>query len=68
MTAGTGVIHFEMPDKERIYSYECDYYIHAFQLWINLPRRDEMIKPLPLSTDATIHTRTPIFYPHFTLV
>jgi redox-sensitive bicupin YhaK (pirin superfamily) len=21
MTAGAGVIHFEMPDKERIYSY-----------------------------------------------
>ncbi len=42
MTAGAGVIHSEMPDKEftRIGGM-----LHAFQLWVNLPRRDKMIKP-----------------------
>ena len=42
MTAGSGVIHSEMPaegirrDGGRL---------HGFQLWVNLPRRDKMMKP-----------------------
>lgn len=42
MTAGTGVIHSEMPEKEfaRIGGR-----LHGFQLWVNLPRRDKMVKP-----------------------
>ncbi|OUL37049.1 pirin [Nostoc sp. T09] len=42
MTAGAGVVHSEMPDREfaRIGGR-----IHGLQLWVNLPRRDKMIKP-----------------------
>ena len=42
MTAGAGVIHSEMPsaairrDGGRV---------HGFQLWVNLPRRDKMMRP-----------------------
>ena len=42
MTAGAGVIHSEMPEDEFIrYGGR----MHGFQLWVNLPRRDKMIKP-----------------------
>ncbi len=42
MTAGAGVIHSEMP--------EADFArrggrIHGFQLWVNLPRREKLIRP-----------------------
>jgi len=42
MTAGAGVVHSEMP--------EADFArrggrIHGFQLWVNLPRREKMIRP-----------------------
>ncbi len=42
MTAGAGVVHSEMP--------EADFArrggrMHGFQLWVNLPRRDKMIRP-----------------------
>ena len=42
MTAGAGVVHSEMP--ERVFAREggC---LHGFQLWVNLPRRDKMIRP-----------------------
>jgi quercetin 2,3-dioxygenase len=42
MTAGAGVVHSEMPDKEFVQSGRK---LHGFQLWVNLPQRDKMIKP-----------------------
>ena len=42
MTAASGVIHSEMPDDEIMRKGGR---IHGFQLWVNLPRRDKMIKP-----------------------
>jgi redox-sensitive bicupin YhaK (pirin superfamily) len=40
MTAGAGVIHSEMPEKEFL---RTGGKLHAFQLWVNLPQRDKMI-------------------------
>jgi redox-sensitive bicupin YhaK (pirin superfamily) len=42
MTAGAGVVHAEMPSAE--FAREGGR-MHAFQLWVNLPQRDKMIKP-----------------------
>jgi hypothetical protein len=42
MTAGSGVIHSEMPEKE---FNRTGGRLHGFQLWVNLPRRDKMTKP-----------------------
>lgn len=42
MTAGSGVIHSEMPSPEII---QKGGRMHGFQLWVNLPKRDKMIKP-----------------------
>ncbi|MDR4512256.1 MAG: pirin family protein [Nitrososphaeraceae archaeon] len=42
MTAGSGVIHSEMPEKE--FSKNGGK-LHGFQLWINLPKKNKMIKP-----------------------
>ncbi|MGI0037250.1 MAG: pirin family protein [Nitrososphaera sp.] len=42
MTAGAGVIHSEMPEKE---FSQAGGLLHGFQLWVNLPKRDKMIKP-----------------------
>jgi quercetin 2,3-dioxygenase len=42
MTAGSGVIHSEMPEKEFLQKGGT---LHGFQLWVNLPKRDKMIKP-----------------------
>jgi quercetin 2,3-dioxygenase len=42
MTAGLGVIHSEMPEKEFA---RTGGRLHGFQLWVNLPRRDKMTKP-----------------------
>jgi redox-sensitive bicupin YhaK (pirin superfamily) len=42
MTAGSGVIHSEMPEKD--FAREGGR-LHGFQLWVNLPRRDKMIAP-----------------------
>ncbi|PWT91625.1 MAG: pirin family protein [Blastocatellia bacterium] len=42
MTAGSGVVHSEMPEKEFARSGGR---LHGFQLWVNLPRRDKMIAP-----------------------
>ena len=91
MTAGSGVIHSEMPAEE---IRRDGGRLHGFQLWVNLPRRDKMMKPryqelraaeIPaatsadgkvtvtviagesLGTQATIDTRTPIFYLHVRL-
>jgi redox-sensitive bicupin YhaK (pirin superfamily) len=42
MTAGSGVIHSEMPSQEL---QRNGGRLHGFQLWVNLPRRDKMMKP-----------------------
>jgi len=38
MTAGHGIVHSEMPKQERGLMW-------GFQLWVNLPARDKMIRP-----------------------
>jgi len=42
MTAGSGVIHSELPAEE---IRREGGRMHGFQLWVNLPRRDKMMKP-----------------------
>lgn len=42
MTAGAGVVHGEMPSPEFLRDGGR---MHGFQLWVNLPQRDKMIKP-----------------------
>ncbi|MDX1372821.1 MAG: pirin family protein, partial [Nitrososphaeraceae archaeon] len=42
MTAGSGVIHSEMPEKD--FSKNGGK-LHGFQLWINLPKKNKMMKP-----------------------
>src|SRR5438874_2188902 len=42
MTAGAGVVHAEMPSAEFT---RTGGRMHGFQLWVNLPQRDKMIKP-----------------------
>jgi len=42
MTAGAGVVHSEMPEREFARNGGR---LHGLQLWVNLPRRDKMIQP-----------------------
>ena len=42
MTAGAGVVHSEMPSADFARNGGR---MHAFQLWVNLPKRDKMMKP-----------------------
>src|SRR6185369_6188882 len=42
MTAGSGVIHSEMPSTELVRDGGR---MHGFQLWVNLPSHDKMMKP-----------------------
>ncbi|HKX96249.1 MAG TPA: pirin family protein [Candidatus Nitrosocosmicus sp.] len=42
MTAGSGVIHSEMPETE--FSKKGGR-LHGFQLWVNLPQKDKMTNP-----------------------
>jgi quercetin 2,3-dioxygenase len=42
MTAGAGVVHSEMPEKNFA---QKGGRLHGFQLWVNLPRKDKMISP-----------------------
>jgi len=42
MTAGSGVIHSEMPAREFA---EQGGKLHGFQLWVNLPKQDKMMAP-----------------------
>lgn len=42
MTAGAGVVHSEMPEREFA---RAGGRMHGFQLWVNLPRRDKLMKP-----------------------
>jgi len=38
MTAGSGIVHQEMPQKQKDY-------LRGFQLWVNLPAADKMMDP-----------------------
>ena len=49
MTAGSGVIHSEMPAPR---FYEQGGKMHGFQIWINLPRDRKMIPPRYQDTPA----------------
>lgn len=42
MTAGSGVVHSEMPEKEFA---KRGGRLHGFQLWVNLPKKDKMTQP-----------------------
>jgi redox-sensitive bicupin YhaK (pirin superfamily) len=42
MTAGAGVVHSEMPAAE---FQRTGGRMHGFQLWVNLPRRDKLMRP-----------------------
>ena len=57
MTAGGGVVHAEMP-SERIQREGG--LMHGFQLWVNLPRKDKMMKPryqeIPSANIPKAHT------------
>ncbi len=41
MTAGARVLHSEMPEKNFA---QKGGQLHGFQLWVNLPRKDKMIR------------------------
>ena len=49
MTAGSGVVHTEMPSKEVL---ERGGRMEGFQLWVNLPAREKMIPPRYQDTPA----------------
>ena len=58
MTAGAGVVHSEMPEREFTARGGR---MHGFQIWVNLPKRDKMMKPryqelpnagIPVATSA----------------
>jgi len=42
MTAGAGVIHSEMPSEQ---FQRTGGRLHGFQLWVNLPRKNKMMRP-----------------------
>ncbi|MBI5493423.1 MAG: pirin family protein [Deltaproteobacteria bacterium] len=42
MTAGSGVVHSEMPAEEMVARGGR---MHGFQVWVNLPRADKMMRP-----------------------
>lgn len=42
MTAGSGIVHAEMPSREL---FEAGGEVHGFQLWVNLPRDLKMMAP-----------------------
>lgn len=42
MTAGAGVVHSEMPERDFATRGGL---LHGFQLWVNLPRTDKFIRP-----------------------
>jgi redox-sensitive bicupin YhaK (pirin superfamily) len=42
MTAGSGLVHSEMPSDELLSQGGK---LHAFQLWVNLPKKDKMTAP-----------------------
>ena len=42
MTAGSGVVHSEMPSDEMLKKGGRS---EGFQLWVNLPKKDKFVKP-----------------------
>jgi hypothetical protein len=50
MTAGSGVVHSEMPSREFA---RHGGRMHGFQIWVNLPRRDKMMPPRYQEIPAT---------------
>ena len=42
MTAGAGVVHSEMPEREFL---KTGGLMHGFQIWVNLPKKDKMMRP-----------------------
>lgn len=50
MTAGSGVVHSEMPEAEFT---RTGGRLHGIQLWVNLPQRDKMIAPRYQDIEAT---------------
>lgn len=65
MTAGAGVVHSELPSDDFMRDGGV---MHGFQIWVNLPARDKMVKPryqevpasrIPLaqSADAKVKVR-----------
>ena len=42
MTAGSGLVHSEMPSEDLVKNGGT---LHGFQLWVNLPKRDKMAAP-----------------------
>jgi quercetin 2,3-dioxygenase len=42
MTAGAGVVHSEMPEREFA---RTGGRMHGFQIWVNLPKQDKMMRP-----------------------
>ncbi|HSC46606.1 MAG TPA: pirin family protein [Gammaproteobacteria bacterium] len=66
MTAGAGVVHSEMPEAEFT---RRGGRMHGFQVWVNLPRKDKMMKPryqelpdagIPVATSADGKVRVKI--------
>lgn len=57
MTAGSGVVHSEMPEKQ---FFETGGRIHGIQLWVNLPAKDKMMQPryqdIPAADMPEVHT------------
>lgn len=51
MTAGSGVVHSEMPGNELLSEGGR---MHGFQLWVNLPRRDKWIAPRYQDTKSAL--------------
>jgi redox-sensitive bicupin YhaK (pirin superfamily) len=49
MTAGSGLVHSELPGDSLVREGGR---LHGFQLWVNLPRRDKMITPRYQDTPA----------------
>lgn len=49
MTAGSGVVHSEMPSQRMLAEGGR---VHGFQLWVNLPAKDKMIAPRYQDTPA----------------
>jgi len=49
MTAGSGLVHSELPGESLVRNGGK---LHGFQLWVNLPRRDKMIPPRYQDTPA----------------
>ncbi|MEK7206984.1 MAG: pirin family protein [Pseudomonadota bacterium] len=50
MTAGAGVVHSELPSADFMQNGGV---MHGFQIWVNLPARDKMIRPRYQDIPAT---------------